>query len=288
MVLERCSLAGALLQDAVVSRVELADCRLSGLTWAEGTLEDVAFRDCRLNLAGFRHLRMQHVRFEGCDLREGNFAAARGRDVRFERCDLSGATFSGARFEASDCAAARSTASAARRGCAAPRFAVAGHRRPRRRAGQDGRGARHRGARGRLGIHAQEMAAFTKLNLRQDVEDMAPEFDLEGVESHFARVPLALEQSGVSYFKLAPGFRFPFGHEHGEQEEIYVLISGTATLALDDEELSAGAARRRADPGGDEAQRRGGPGGRRADKAFGAPNTENKDAEMIPGWWGED
>ena len=57
------------------------------------------------------------------------------------------------------------------------------------------------------------MAAHTKLSLKRDVEDMAPKFGLSpGAESRFARVPLALEQSGVSYFKLAPGFRFPFGH----------------------------------------------------------------------------
>ena len=75
------------------------------------------------------------------------------------------------------------------------------------------------------------MAAYTKLNFKQDVEDMAPKFDLSpGAESRFARVPLELEQSGISYFKLAPDFRFPFGHTHSEQEEVYVVISGNAVL----------------------------------------------------------
>ena len=83
------------------------------------------------------------------------------------------------------------------------------------------------------------MADYTKLNLKHDVEDMAPRFDLSpGAESHFARVPLALEQAGVSYFKLAPDFRFPFGHTHTEQEEVYVVIGGSAVLRLDDEELT--------------------------------------------------
>ena len=43
------------------------------------------------------------------------------------------------------------------------------------------------------------MADYTKLNLKQDVEDMASRFDLSpGLESHFARKPLELKQSGVS------------------------------------------------------------------------------------------
>src|SRR6187455_1721715 len=131
------------------------------------------------------------------------------------------------------------------------------------------------------------MAAFTKLNLARDVEDMAPKFDLEGVESHFARVPLELERSGVSYFKLAPGFRFPFGHEHSEQEEIYVVISGAATLALDDEELALERLDAVRIPAGTKRNVEAGSDGAEL-IAYGAPNTENKDAEMIPGWWGED
>ena len=35
------------------------------------------------------------------------------------------------------------------------------------------------------------MADYTLLNLRTDVEDMAPKFDMaEGIEAHFARKPL--------------------------------------------------------------------------------------------------
>jgi hypothetical protein len=60
------------------------------------------------------------------------------------------------------------------------------------------------------------MSEFTKVNLRE-VEDMAPRFDLSpGLESRFAREPLELEGAGVSLFRLAPGFRTPFGHRHEE------------------------------------------------------------------------
>ena len=80
------------------------------------------------------------------------------------------------------------------------------------------------------------MAGYTKINLKQDVEDMAKRFDLSpGLESRFARKPLELERSGVSYYKIAPSFRTPFGHKHGEQEEVYVVVSGSARLKLDDD-----------------------------------------------------
>ena len=130
------------------------------------------------------------------------------------------------------------------------------------------------------------MAAYTKLNFKQDVEDMAPKFGLSpGAESRFARVPLALEQSGVSYFKLAPGFRFPFGHRHGEQEEVYVVISGSAVVRLDDEELTLDRLDAVRIPVGTTRGFEGGPDGCEL-LAFGAPNTENKDVEMVPDWWG--
>ena len=68
------------------------------------------------------------------------------------------------------------------------------------------------------------MAEYTVVNLKQ-IEDMAPKFGLSpGLESRFARVPLKLENSGISYFRVAPNFRAPFGHKHGEQEEILSLI----------------------------------------------------------------
>jgi hypothetical protein len=83
------------------------------------------------------------------------------------------------------------------------------------------------------------MADYTLLNLRTGVEDMAPQFDMgDGIEAHFARKPLNLEKSGLSYFKLGSDYKLGFGHTHSEQEEIYLVISGSARLKLDDEEWS--------------------------------------------------
>jgi mannose-6-phosphate isomerase-like protein (cupin superfamily) len=131
------------------------------------------------------------------------------------------------------------------------------------------------------------MAAYTKLNLKSDVEDMAPRFGLSpGAESRFARVPLALERAGLSYFKLAPDFRFPFGHTHTEQEEVYVVIAGSAVLRLDDEELTLERLDAVRIPSGTWRAVQGGPDGVEL-LAFVAPNTENKDVDMRPGWWGD-
>ena len=131
----------------------------------------------------------------------------------------------------------------------------------------------------------RRMAAYTKVNLKQDVEDMAPRFGYaENVEARFARKTLELEQSGVSYFKIAPGFRMPFGHRHGEQEEVYLVVSGSARMKVADDivELSALDALRV--PGSTPRGMEAGPDGAEI-VAFGAPNTDNEDAEMLPDFW---
>jgi mannose-6-phosphate isomerase-like protein (cupin superfamily) len=131
------------------------------------------------------------------------------------------------------------------------------------------------------------MADYTKVNLKEDVKDMAPEHGMEGIESRFARTNLELGNSGLSYFRLDSGYRAPFGHTHSEQEEIYVIISGSGRVAVGDEIVDVGQWDAvRIAPGelhGMEA----GSGGAEI-IAFGAPNTENKDAEMQPGWWPEE
>ena len=77
------------------------------------------------------------------------------------------------------------------------------------------------------------MSDYTVVNFKSDVEDMAPKFGYSpGLESRFARKNLELEKSGVGYYKLAPDFETPFGHTHGEQEEVYVVVSGSARVKI--------------------------------------------------------
>jgi hypothetical protein len=65
------------------------------------------------------------------------------------------------------------------------------------------------------------VADYTHLNLKE-IEDQAPKFGMENLEFRMARVPLELKNSGLSYLRLAPNFRIPFGHHHNTQEEVYV------------------------------------------------------------------
>ena len=129
------------------------------------------------------------------------------------------------------------------------------------------------------------MAGYTKLNLREDVEDQAPNFGLEGkIEARMARVPLELEHSGVSYQRMAPNFRLPFGHRHKTQEEIYILISGSARARVEGEVVELrpfDALRVHKDTmRGFEA----GPEGAEM-IAIGAPHTGPGDADMVNDWW---
>jgi mannose-6-phosphate isomerase-like protein (cupin superfamily) len=126
--------------------------------------------------------------------------------------------------------------------------------------------------------------AYTKVNLRE-VEDMAPRFGYApNVEARFARKPLELEKSGMSYFRVAPEFRMPFGHTHSEQEEVYLVVSGSARFKIEDEVVEAGPFDAVRVPAGAAHGMEGGPEGAEI-VAFGAPNTENADVDMQPGWW---
>jgi quercetin dioxygenase-like cupin family protein len=77
------------------------------------------------------------------------------------------------------------------------------------------------------------MSAFTIANLKE-LEDSAGK-RASGIEGRFARSHLESEHLGVSYFRYAPGVRSSIGHSHREQEEAYVIISGSGRIRLGDE-----------------------------------------------------
>ena len=132
------------------------------------------------------------------------------------------------------------------------------------------------------------MPGYTLVNLKTDVEDMAPKFGFApNLESRFARRTLELENSGLSYFKVAPNYRIPFGHRHEEQEEIYVVLSGSARVKLDDEVVELGRLDALRIPPKVTRGLEAGPDGGEI-LAFGAPNNENADVEMLQGWWSDE
>lgn len=132
------------------------------------------------------------------------------------------------------------------------------------------------------------MSGFTIRNLKTEVEDLAPRYGQSpDIEARFARGALGSEKAAVSYLRLAPDFRMPFGHRHREREEIYVVVAGGVRVRLEDEVREM--ARWDALRVGPEVRRsfEAGPEGVEL-IVFGAPRTEPNDAEPLPGWWGDD
>ena len=77
---------------------------------------------------------------------------------------------------------------------------------------------------------------FTRRNLRGDLEDLGSNFDgAPGLEFRAATEALGLERSGLTYQRVPPDYRFPYGHTHATQEEVYVVVGGGGRMAVDDE-----------------------------------------------------
>ena len=104
------------------------------------------------------------------------------------------------------------------------------------------------------------------------------------IEARFGRSHIDSEHLGVSYFRYGPGFRSPIAHRHREQEEAYVVVSGSGRVKLDDDvhelklwdviRVSPNVAR----------AFEGGPEGIEI-VAIGADRPEGGDGEMIPDFW---
>lgn len=82
--------------------------------------------------------------------------------------------------------------------------------------------------------------SYTIKNLRE-VKDSAPEFGFEEVqEARFAGQQLDAEDTGLAFLRVKPGKRQAFAHRHDNAEEIYVVLSGSGKLKLDDEIVELG------------------------------------------------
>jgi mannose-6-phosphate isomerase-like protein (cupin superfamily) len=128
------------------------------------------------------------------------------------------------------------------------------------------------------------------MNIKKDLEDIGSVFDGPAdLEFRAATKGLALERSALSYQRVPPGCRFPYGHTHQTQEEVYVVVRGSGRMKVDDEivELVEWDAVRVA-PGtwrGYEA----GPDGLEI-LVIGAPNLGEDprgDVDGQRGWWAE-
>jgi mannose-6-phosphate isomerase-like protein (cupin superfamily) len=126
---------------------------------------------------------------------------------------------------------------------------------------------------------------YTKTNLRE-VENQAPKFGMpEELEARFARTALGGKTLGLSLMKLAPSFRIPFGHKHAKQEEVYVVVHGSARIKVEQEIVELGEwdairldknTMRAVEAGPDGVEY----------LAFGA-GDDPADAEMVQDWWND-
>jgi len=127
------------------------------------------------------------------------------------------------------------------------------------------------------------VGGYTKTNL-QEVENQAPKFGMpEQLDARFARTPLGGKTLGVSMLKLEPNFRMPFGHRHSGQEEVYVVVRGSARVKVDDEIVELGEWDAIRFDAGTMRNVEAGPDGV-VYLAFGA-GDDPRDAEMVQGWW---
>jgi quercetin dioxygenase-like cupin family protein len=108
-------------------------------------------------------------------------------------------------------------------------------------------------------------------------------FDPEQLNLRFGRVPLKCEHCGVSYIRLGPDAK-AHGHRHKRQEEIYVLVSGSARMKVGDDELELRPLDAVRVPPHVMRGIKGGPDGAEI-IAIGAPNTGPGDGdEPDPDW----
>ena len=116
-----------------------------------------------------------------------------------------------------------------------------------------------------------------------DVEDSAPGFGLGEIqEARFAHDDLEAQDTGVSHHRLKADKRQGFAHKHEKAEEVYVVLSGSGRVKLEDEILELEALDAIRVSPGVTRQFEAGPDGIEL-LAFG-PHHKG-DGKMIQDWW---
>jgi len=116
-----------------------------------------------------------------------------------------------------------------------------------------------------------------------DAEDMAAKHGFgETGEARFVTGDLAASHTGLSHQRLRPGRRQAFAHRHHRAEEVYVVLSGSGRVKIEDEIIDIGAMDAiRVAPGLTRAFEAGPEGLEYL--AFG-PRAKG-DAQTVPDWW---
>ena len=72
----------------------------------------------------------------------------------------------------------------------------------------------------------------------ETVQDAYAEYGLQDHgEARYLRADLGAETVGVTLYQLRPGKRTGFAHRHQKVEELYIVLSGTGRMKVDDDVL---------------------------------------------------
>jgi mannose-6-phosphate isomerase-like protein (cupin superfamily) len=126
---------------------------------------------------------------------------------------------------------------------------------------------------------------FGRVNL-DDVTDLAAQFGMQEVgEARYVREDVGAERIGLTYYRMNAGKRGGFGHRHDAVEEMYVVLSGSGRVKIDDEivDLRARDVVRVAPRAVREFEA--GPDGM---ELLATGGHVEGDGEMIEGWWTDD
>jgi mannose-6-phosphate isomerase-like protein (cupin superfamily) len=82
--------------------------------------------------------------------------------------------------------------------------------------------------------------SYTIKNLRE-AKDHAPDFGYDEVqEARFPGRDLEAKTIGLAHLVVKPGKRQAFAHRHEAAEEVYVVLSGSGRIKLDEEVVELG------------------------------------------------
>lgn len=76
VIIRRCDLSSASLDNGTLVRVEFINCRMTSIDFSDTNIHDVTFRDCKLNNALFNKADLRRVSFVDCSLDGVDFLAA--------------------------------------------------------------------------------------------------------------------------------------------------------------------------------------------------------------------
>jgi len=136
---------------------------------------------------------------------------------------------------------------------------------------------------GGLGLDPRPRGGWERVGL-DALEDQAAGFGLADIQEMRSPVePLGLERTGITLQRILPRQRQSFGHVHANAEETYIVLTGSGTLRIEDDELAVAAhdavrvapTLTRAFEAGPEGL-----------EYLAVGPRHRGDGDMTPGWWG--